>query len=180
MPLCVGGGVTSVEDFSLLLDRGADKVSINTAAMKEPALITASADRFGAQCVVVSIDYRVDADGNAWVHDATGAWPEPRGLTEWAQRAVELGAGELMLCDVERDGSGQGLSWRACREVSASVGVPVILSGGCGRSEHFVEGIRDGLAEGIAAGTFFSFRDQNPMQTRAHLRNAGIPIRMET
>ena len=180
MPLCVGGGVNTVEDFSLLLDRGADKVSINTAAMRTPQLITQAADRFGAQCVVVSIDYRVDAEGRAWVHDATQAWSEARELAEWAQRAVAHGAGELLLCDVERDGSGEGLSWQACREVSGSVGVPVILSGGCGRSEHFVEGIRDGHAEGIAAGTFFSFRDQNPMQTRAHLRNAGIAIRMET
>jgi imidazole glycerol-phosphate synthase subunit HisF len=102
MPLCVGGGVNSVEDFSLLLDRGADKVSINTAAMRNPELITRSAARFGAQCVVVSIDYHVDAQGRAWVRDATQAWAKPCELTEWAQRAVSLGAGELLLCDADR------------------------------------------------------------------------------
>ena len=90
------------------------------------------------------------------------------------------GAGELLLSDVDRDGGGGGLSWAVAREVARSVAVPLILSGGCGLAEHFVEGFRDGLAEGVAAGTFFCFRDQNPMQTRAHIRNAGIPIRVET
>ncbi len=180
MPLCVGGGVSSVKDFGLLLSRGADKISINTAAMNEPELITSAARELGGQCVVVSIDYKVDDQGLAWVHDPSACWSAPRSLKDWAMEAVDRGAGELLLCDVERDGSGLGLSWQAGCEVSQSVKVPVILSGGCGRAEHFVEGFLGGGAEGVAAGTFFSLRDQNPMQARAHIRNALIPIRMET
>lgn len=180
MPLCVGGGVSSVKDFGLLLSRGADKVCINTAAMADPGLIGAAASELGGQCVVVSIDYRVDEQGRAWVHDHSGCWTTPRLVKDWAQEAVDRGAGELVLCDVERDGTGQGLSWQVGHEVTQAVKVPIILSGGCGRAEHFVEGFRDGGAEGVSAGTFFCLRDQNPMQARAHIRNALIPIRMET
>lgn len=180
MPLCVGGGVASVEDFGLLLSRGADKVSINTAAMRDPALVGAAAHELGAQCVVVSIDYKVDEQGVAWVHDAAHHWSEPRRVTDWATEVESRGAGELLLCDVDRDGSGLGLSWQVGEAITRLVKVPVILSGGCGRAEHFVEGFADGGAEGVAAGTYFCFRDQNPMQTRAHIRNASIPIRMET
>lgn len=180
MPLCVGGGVSSVGDFGLLLSRGADKVSINTAAMRDPALIDAAAKELGAQCVVVSIDYSLDANGIAWVYDACDAWSNRRTVNDWAREAVSRGAGEILLCDVERDGSGQGLSWNVGRELSELIRVPLILSGGCGRAEHFVEGFAGGRADGVAAGTYFCFRDQNPMQTRAHIRNASIPIRMET
>lgn len=180
MPLCVGGGVRDADDFGLLLERGADKVSINTAALARPSIITEAAERYGAQCVVVSIDYRVLPDGGAEVMDGGGATPTGRSLHAWATEAVRLGAGELLLSDVERDGSCRGLSWPVARLVAQSVATPVILSGGCGLAEHFVEGFRNGLAEGVAAGTFFCFRDQNPMQTRAHIRNAGVPIRLET
>lgn len=180
MPLCVGGGVRSTDDFSRLLERGADKVSVNTAVLDRPALITDAAHRYGAQCVVVSIDYRLGSDGSAQVVRDHGVHAAGRELLSWAREAVERGAGELLLCDVDRDGSGAGLSWRVGRDVALAVSVPVVLSGGCGLAEHFVEGFRDGLAEGVAAGTFFCFRDQGPMQTRAHIRNGGIAIRMET
>jgi imidazole glycerol-phosphate synthase subunit HisF len=180
MPLCVGGGVRSADDFAQLLERGADKVSINTVALEHPQTIGEAAGRYGAQCVVVSIDYRVLDDGSVRVMQHHGSRDSGRELLDWAREAVDRGAGELLLCDVERDGSGTGLSWSVGREVALAVPVPVVLSGGCGLAEHFVEGFRDGLAEGVAAGTFFSFRDQGPMQTRAHIRNGGIPIRMET
>lgn len=180
MPLCVGGGVGSVDDIGQLLERGADKVSINTAALQTPALITEAAGRYGAQCVVVSIDYRVGGDGRGQVVADHGKQATGRDLLDWAREAVDRGAGELLLCDVDRDGSGTGLSWTFGREVALAVPVPVVLSGGCGLAEHFVEGFRNGLADGVAAGTFFCFRDQSPMQTRAHIRNSGIPIRMET
>lgn len=180
MPLAVGGGVRSVDDFSLLLQRGADKVCINTAALDTPDLITAAAERFGAQCVVVSIDFRVGSDGRAIVHRAHARDPMRLTVLEWARRVASAGAGELLLTDADRDGEGTGLNCDTAREVSAAVSIPVILSGGCGRAEHFVEGFTRGGAEAVAAGTFFSLRDQNPMQTRAHIRNAGIPIRMET
>ena len=180
MPICVGGGVRSVEDFDTLLNRGADKVSVNSAALDNPNLITSAAQRYGAQCVVVSIDFRRDANGRPVVMREHATQSTGRVVFDWAREAVDRGAGELLLCDADRDGGGSGLNWVVGRAVADAVGVPVILSGGCGLAEHFVEGFKAGRAAGVAAGTFFCFRDQNPMQTRAHIRNAGVPIRMET
>ena len=180
MPLAVCGGVRSVDDFALLLARGADKVCINTAALATPQLISAAAERFGAQCVVVSIDFRTDSAGRAIVHRTHAQESCGIEALEWATRAASLGAGELLLSDADRDGAGTGLNCEVARQISAAVPIPVILSGGCGRAEHFVEGFTRGGAEAVAAGTFFCLRDQNPMQARAHIRNAGIPIRMET
>jgi cyclase len=180
MPICVGGGVRAAEDFETLLQRGADKVSVNTAALENPKLITEAATRYGAQCVVVSIDFRSAADGSIVIMSDRAKAPNGRGLLSWAREAVSRGAGELFVTDADRDGSGEGLNIAMLAEVADAVPVPVIVSGGCGRAEHFVDGFRSGRAEAVAAGTFFCFRDQNPMQTRAHIRNAGIPIRMET
>jgi imidazole glycerol-phosphate synthase subunit HisF len=180
MPLACGGGVRGVDDFDLLLERGADKVTINTAALATPALITNAASRYGAQCVVVSIDVRTSADGVPIVVRDHGRVVTGRSAIEWAREAVDRGAGELLITDVDRDGSGGGLNWALCHDITRAVGVPVILSGGCGLAEHFSEGFVKGGAEGVAAGTFFCFRDQNPMQTRAHISNAGVAIRMET
>lgn len=180
MPLAVGGGVRSVDDFALLLQRGADKVSINTLALDRPSIIEEAAARFGAQCVVVSIDARTDASGRAGVYRDRATVDTGREVVAWAREATSRGAGELLLSDADRDGSGAGLNCELARAVSDQVDVPVILSGGCGRAGHFVEGFHRGAAEAVAAGTFFCFRDQNPMQTRAHIKNAGIPIRMET
>ena len=180
MPLVVGGGVRNLDDFSRLLGHGADKVSINTLALDNPSSITAAASRFGAQCVVVSIDFRTDQLGRSIVFRDRASRPINLDVVAWAREAVARGAGELLLCDADRDGSGAGLNTAVARAVVDAVEVPVTLSGGCGLAEHFVEGFRDAGAEAVAAGTFFSFRDQNPMQTRAHIRNAGIPIRTET
>ncbi|AOX03980.1 imidazole glycerol phosphate synthase subunit HisF [Moorena producens PAL-8-15-08-1] len=180
MPLAVGGGVRTVEDFAKLLERGADKISINTAALKTPELITEAANRYGAQCVVVSIDFRINASGDAQVIQGNNKSSAGRCLFDWAKEAVDRGAGELLLTDADLDGTGEGLNLAVGRAVASSISVPVILSGGCGLAEHFVQGFREGLAEGVAAGTFFCFRDQNPIQIRAHIRNAGVPIRIET
>ena len=180
MPLCVGGGVRSADDFGILLNRGADKVSINTLALDNPELIGESAHRYGAQCVVVSIDFRRDEQGRHVVMRHHASEHTGRLVVDWAREAVARGAGELLLCDADRDGSGAGLDCEIANAVASSVPVPVIVSGGCGRAEHFVDGFRSGAAEGVSAGTYFCFRDQNPMQTRAHIRNAGIPIRTET
>lgn len=181
MPIAVGGGVTSVDDFATLLERGADKVALNTAAVENPSLITAAAERFGAQCVVVSIDTRCDAATNAdYVFTDRATRPSGLPVLDWARQAVELGAGELLLTDADRDGAGQGLNVEIGKAVAAAVNVPVILGGGCGTAEHFVQGFLQGHVEAVAAGTFFCFRDQNPMQARSHVLSAGIPIRMET
>jgi cyclase len=180
MPIAVGGGVTSVDDFAILLSRGADKVSVNTAAIEHPELITAAAERHGAQCVVVSIDVRDDGQGQARVYSHGATTSTGLDAVAWAKRAVSLGAGELLLTDADRDGGGQGLNLATGRAVADAVDVPVILSGGCGTADHFVQGFLQAKAEAVAAGTFFCFRDQNPMQARAHVRSAGIPIRLET
>ncbi len=180
MPLTVGGGVRKVDDFARLLERGADKVCVNELAFRRPELVSEAAARFGAQCVVVSIDFRTDRAGRALVHTCHASDPENVDVVESAVRAAAAGAGEILLTDADRDGMGSGLNCGCGRAVAAAVSVPVILSGGCGLAEHFVEGFKLGGAEAVAAGTFFCFRDQNPMQTRAHIRNAGIPIRMQT
>lgn len=180
MPLCVGGGVRSVDDFGLMLERGADKVSINMAALDRPELISEAASRYGAQCVVVSIDFRTGPSGVPVVMRDHASESTGRDVIAWAKEAVRLGAGELLLTDADRDGAGNGLNCEVGRAIASAVHVPVILSGGCGLAEHFVDGFLRGQAEGVAAGTFFCFRDQNPMQTRAHIRNGGVAIRMET
>jgi cyclase len=180
MPLAVGGGVRSVDDFATLLGSGADKVTINTLALEQPDLISEAASRFGAQCVVVSVDFRTDAAGVAVVHRDRGRVPTAWTVRDWVIEAAARGAGEVLLTDADRDGTGSGLNWVVARSVADAVRVPIILSGGCGLAEHFVDGFLRGGADAVAAGTFFCFRDQNPMQTRAHIRNAGIPIRMET
>ena len=181
MPLVVGGGVGSLEDITLVLERGADKVSINTAAVLDPGLITRAAARFGSQCVVVSVDFRHDISQNRdFVFTHRASRNTKRDVVGWAKETVDAGAGEILLTDADRDGSGRGLNLSVGRAVADAVDVPVILSGGCGVAQHFVDGFNIGHAEGIAAGTFFCFRDQPPMQTRAHVRNAGIPIRVQT
>lgn len=179
MPITVGGGVHTVADFRELLSSGADKVSINTAALQKPALISEAAGMFGAQCVVVSVDFKRGADGVARVWQS-GRQPTEWEVTDWAREAERRGAGELLLTSVDRDGTEQGLDVEAVRRVAQAVSIPVIASGGCGLARHFVEGFSEGGADAVAAGTFFCFKDQNPMQTRAHIRNAGIPIRLHT
>ncbi len=180
MPLTVGGGVREVDDFGRLLECGADKISINTMAITDPTLITMAANRYGTQCVVVSIDFRTNSSGQSMVAINHGKTITNRTVTDWAIEAVSYGAGEILLCDADRDGSCTGLNCEVSNAVAAAVPVPVILSGGCGLADHFVRGFVDGQAEGVAAGTYFCFRDQNPMQTRSHIRNSGVPIRMET
>lgn len=178
MPLAVGGGVRSVEDFGRLLDRGADKVTINRAALADPQMVSRAAERYGSQCVVVSIDYR-RLDGVPVVLDRNpGSAPRP--ALDWAIEVSRAGAGEILLTDADRDGTGAGLDVELGRAVADAVAIPVILSGGCGLAAHFTEGFMEGHAEAVAAGTFFCFRDQSPMQARAHVRNAGVPIRMST
>jgi imidazole glycerol-phosphate synthase subunit HisF len=177
MPFTVGGGVNHIDDFRLFLSHGADKVSINSAAVSQPDLIAAAADRYGAQCVVVSIDYKLNNKGvnEVFTHGgtvATGLHP-----VEWAGEAVKRGAGEILLTCIDRDGTSTGLDVETSAAVAAEISVPLIIGGGCGLSSHFVDGFLSGHADAVSAGTFFCFRDQNPMQTRSHIANAGISIR---
>lgn len=180
MPLTVGGGVASVADFSTLLSNGADKVCINSAALARAQLINEAAASFGSQCVVVGIDYRRDAAGrySAWSHG--GRRDTGRDPVAWAEECQSRGAGELLLTSIDRDGTRQGLDTELTRRVTQSVSLPVITSGGCGLAAHFVDGFTAGCADAVAAGTFFCLRDQSPMQARARVKNAGIPIRIHT
>jgi len=180
MPFTVGGGVRSIKDFRNLLSNGADKVSINTAAVEKPDFINQASDVFGAQCVVLSIDYRRDHDGKYQVWSKGGKVKTDRDPVNWAIEGEKRGAGEILLTSIDLDGTRRGLDVELTRRVAESVSIPVITSGGCGLAAHFVEGFIVGKADAVAAGTYFCFRDENPMQTRAQIRNAGIPIRLHS
>lgn len=180
MPVTVGGGVSSVEDFRELLSNGADKISINSAAVERPELITEASEKFGAQCVVVSIDFKQDASGDYHVYTNGGQEKTKWHPTEWALHAEKLGAGELLLCNISCDGMRGGLDLDIIRSISVNSSVPVIASGGCGLAQHFSDGFLIGHADAVAAGSFFAHRDQNFMQTRSQIKNAGINIRMHS
>lgn len=177
-PLTVGGGVNNFEQVQALLDRGADKVVLNSAALKQPSLVDRVAGAYGSQCLVLGIDARPDTVKNWQVWSNAGKLNENRRAVEWAKEAVDRGAGEIMATAIERDGTGKGLDVDLTAALAETLSVPVIAAGGCGLSQHFVEGYQAG-ASAVAAGTFFSQRDQNPMQCRSHIRNAGLPIRLE-
>ena len=179
MPLCVGGGVRHLSDFENLLSKGADKVSLNTAALVNPEFISAAANRYGSQCVIVSIDFKMMNDGLTCRVMQNGGQLETRyDVLSWAREAYNNGAGEILLCDIDRDGNGQGLNILIAQQIADELPIPVIISGGCGRAEHFAEGFVDGRVDAVAAGTFFALRDQNLLQTRSHIANAGISIRL--
>lgn len=180
MPLTVGGGVFTIDHFRTLLLCGADKVCINTAAVEVPGLIERAADAFGAQCVVVGIDYRRSPDGRYSVCTRGGTLDTGIDPVAWAATCAQRGAGELLLTSIDRDGTREGLDLALTRRVVEAVSIPVITSGGCGTAAHFVEGFTEGMADAVAAGTFFCSKDQTPLQTRARISNAGIPIRLHT
>lgn len=177
-PLSVGGGLQNFDQVQALLDRGADKVILNSAAVSSPELINQVANAYGQQCVVLSVDCRYNCDGMYGVWTACGTHDVGLEPLKWAKEGVERGAGEVMVTSIIRDGSGLGLDLDLISEFSCALPVPVIASGGCGLAQHFVEGYIAG-ASAVSAGTFFSQRDQNPMQCRSHIRNAGFPIRLE-
>lgn len=177
-PLAVGGGVHSFEQVQALLDRGADKVLLNSAALEQPQLINRVAAAYGNQCVVLSLDARPHPEAGWRVWSQGGHLDSGREALQWAREATDRGAGEVMVTAIDRDGTGEGLDLRLTSAVAEALVVPVIASGGCGLAQHFVEGYEAGAAA-VAAGTFFCQRDQNPMQCRSHIRNAGLPIRLE-
>jgi cyclase len=183
IPLTVGGGIRSVEDMYRMLRAGADKVSINTAAVLNPDLIEQGARRFGSQCIVLSMDARrVNAPGEAprWdVFTHTGRDPRPTGLDaiEWAARVVELGAGELVINSMDADGTGAGYDNELLRAISQRVGVPVIASGGAGEPAHLLSALRDGLADAVLAATIFHFGQYSVGDVKAYLAAHDVPMR---
>lgn len=180
MPITVGGGVTTDEHFRILLANGADKISINNAAIDDPGFITQASEKYGAQCVVVSIDYKIEPDGSFKVYKNCGEEKTSLDPVEWAAEAAKLGAGEILLSAIDKDGMRHGLNLDITKSVSEAVNIPVITSGGCGLATHFSEGFIHGGADAVAAGSFFAHRDQNFMQTRSQIKNAGVNIRVHS
>ena len=180
MPMTVGGGVVTEEHFRTLLSNGADKIAINTQAIKDPSLVSKTSKRYGAQCVGVSIDYKQEADGRFFVYINGGEEKTNTDPVEWAVEAEKLGAGELLLTSIDHDGMRDGLNLDITNRVAKSVSIPVISGGGCGLAKHFIEGFLVGRADAVTSGSFFAHRDQNLMQTRSHIRNAGVNIRVHT
>ncbi|MEJ0061928.1 MAG: imidazole glycerol phosphate synthase subunit HisF [Alphaproteobacteria bacterium] len=175
MPLTVGGGVREVEDFRRLLLAGADKVAVNSAAVARPGLIREGAEKFGAQCVTVAIDAKkVGAGWNVFVKG--GREDTGKDAVAWAQEAVSLGAGEILLTSMDRDGTGGGYDLDLLRAVSARVPVPVVASGGVGTLEHLADGIRAG-ADAVLAASIFHFGTYTVAEAKAHLAAQGLPVR---
>jgi len=175
IPLTVGGGVRSVEDARILLRTGADKVSVNTAAVERPQLVAELADTFGAQCVVVGVDARRRPGG--WeVHTHGGRRPAGVDVVEWAARCQELGAGELVVNSMDRDGTRLGFDLELTAAVSASVGIPVVASGGVGTLDHLVEGAVAG-ADAVLAASIFHFGEATVADAKAALAAAGVAVR---
>jgi cyclase len=177
MPLTVGGGVASVEHVRALLQVGADKVAVNTAAIDDPLLIRRIADRFGAQCVVASIDARRTADGYEVVTHS-GTRPTGRSPVAVAASAAEQGAGEILLTSVERDGAMNGYDVGLTRAVADAVSVPVIASGGASSYEDMARVLREGRASAVAAASMFHFTEQTPLEAKRYLRDQGFAVRL--
>ena len=179
VPVTVGGGIRTVEDFQRLLRCGADKISVNSAAVKNPALITEAAERFGSQCVVLAIDARRWQDGrDGWeVVVAGGRIPTGKDLIEWAKEGEALGAGEILLTSMDADGTKQGFDLPMTKAVTDAVGIPVIASGGCGSLEHFAEVFEQADADAALAASLFHFGELSVPQVKEYLRGRDIPVR---
>lgn len=176
MPLAVGGGVGELEDIRHLLLAGADKVIINTAAVERPEFISEAAGRFGSQCIIVSIDARREAGGNFRVFTEGGRRLTGREAGEWARQAERLGAGEVLLTSIDRDGTMIGYEIDLIKHVSEKISIPAIASGGAGNLQDLVDVAKAGAAA-VAAASLFHFTDQSPIKARSFMRNAGLEVR---
>jgi len=180
VPFTVGGGVRTLEDASAVFDAGADKISINSAAIADPSIITCIAQRFGSQAVIVAIDAKRNGPGletefEAWT--SGGRVPTGKDTVQWAKEAEDRGAGEILLTSMDRDGTGEGFDCELTRAVAQSVRIPVIASGGAGGAQHFVEVFREGAADAALAASIFHFGLSSISELKKHLLVAGIPMR---
>ncbi len=178
MPLTVGGGVRTTDDIRRLLQVGADKIAMNTAAVESPEIIRLAAQTFGSQCVVVSIDAKKRPDGRYELYTHSGSRPTGKDPVSFAVEVEALGAGEILLTAIDRDGTMAGYDIDLIRQVSEAVSVPVIASGGAGNYNHMLAAIRDGWASAVAAASMFHFTEQTPLEAKAFLRARGIKVRM--
>ena len=179
MPFTVGGGVRTLEDIRKLLESGADKVSINTAAVKNPNIVYEGAKRFGSQCIVVAIDAKRRAEGGWEVYTHGGRNPTGLDAVEWAKRVEELGAGEILLTSMDRDGTKSGYDVELTRAVAEAVKIPVIASGGAGKKEHFYEAFTKGKADACLAASLFHFKELTVGELKEYLKERGIHIRLD-
>lgn len=178
VPLTVGGGIRTVEDFQQILRAGADKVSVNSAAVRDPELISRAADKFGSQCVVLAVDARRCADGHFTVVVNGGRIDTGLDALEWVKKAEKLGAGEILLTSMDADGTKNGFDLELTDKVSKLVRIPVIASGGCGKLEHFSEVFQKTGADAALAASLFHYHELTVGQVKEHLRDCGIPVRL--
>lgn len=178
MPLTVGGGIRTVDDMHAMLHAGADKISINSSALATPTLITAGAERFGSQCIVVSIDAKKVAPDQWEVFSHGGRKSTGLDAVEWAKRAYELGAGEIVLNSIDADGTKAGYDLVITRRISEAVGVPVVASGGAGKLEHMVEVLEQGKADAVLAASIFHFGEYTVGDVKRFLASHGVPVRL--
>ena len=176
MPLTAGGGISTLEDIRSLLKAGADKVTINSAALSSPSFISEAASAFGSQCIVASIDCR-RRNGGWEVYSHSGTRPTGLDPVDWARKAADAGAGEILLTSIDRDGTWQGYDLPLIRMVSDALTIPVIASGGVGKLQDLVDGITDGRASAVAAASLFHFTDQSPIKAKAFMKRHGINVR---
>ena len=179
IPFTVGGGIKTVEDFRALLKEGADKISINSSAIRNPRLISDAADKFGSQCVVVAIDAKQREDKSGWnVFVNGGRIDTGIDAVEWAVKANSLGAGEILLTSMDCDGTKAGYDNALTKAVSENVSIPVIASGGAGTMEHFKETLTDGMADAALAASLFHFREIEISDLKSYLKSEGVPVRI--
>lgn len=179
IPFTVGGGIRTVEDFKALLREGADKISVNTAAILRPELIREAADKFGSQCVVVAIDAKRRADGSGWnIYKNGGRVDMGIDAVEWAVRACELGAGEILLTSMDCDGTKAGYDIELTRTLAEKVSVPVIASGGAGTLAHFKEALTEGKADAALAASLFHYKELEIRQVKEYLKEQNVPVRL--
>lgn len=180
IPFTVGGGIRTVEDFRKILNAGADKVSVNSSAIKRPELISEAAEKFGRQCVVCAIDAKKKADGTGWeIYLNGGRVNTGIDALWWAKRVEELGAGEILLTSMDTDGTKSGYDTDLTRRVSENAGIPVIASGGAGKLEHFYDAFTKGKADAVLAASLFHFKEIEILDLKEYLKNKGVDIRIK-
>lgn len=179
IPFTVGGGIRTVEDFRALLREGADKISVNSAAIMRPELIREAADKFGSQCVVVAIDARRREDGSGWnIYKNGGRVDMGIDAVEWAERVCELGAGEILLTSMDCDGTRAGYDTELTARIAEAVRVPVIASGGAGRKEHFYDALTVGKADAVLAASLFHYKELEIRELKEYLQGRGVSVRL--
>ena len=179
IPFTVGGGIRTVDDFKALLREGADKISVNSAAIMRPELISEAADKFGSQCVVVAIDARRRPDGSGWnIYKNGGRIDMGIDAVEWAMKADRLGAGEILLTSMDCDGTKNGYDLELTRTVAENVSIPVIASGGAGTKEHFHDALTEGKADAVLAASLFHYKELEIGELKEYLRGRGVSVRL--